>query len=121
MTEELLKKINNDNYNIINELVNIIVNNKINDLEELKKYQDSLFTINGKVLNHNEQLDYCKRIIISDSYVKEDIDFIDLQKVLKLKEELNEALDSKKIIELMSLLDKTMLLPYDAYNMIMNN
>ena len=124
MTEELLKRINNDNYRIINELADIIINNKINNIDELKAYQDSLFTIKGNKLSHSEQINYCKKIIDSNPYIKEDIDFLDLQRIQKLKEELKNNSSKnvdKRIIELMSLLEKSMLLPFDAYNMIMND
>ena len=124
MGEELLKKMNNENYRIINELIDLIVEEKIESIEELKNYQDNFFTIDDKKLNHQEQIEYCKKIIYDNPYVKEDMDFIDIQNVRTLKEELkqNKPLEeeTKIIIKLMSLMDKDLLLPYDAYNMIMN-
>ena len=125
MVEELLKKMNNDNYNLIKELSKIIINNKFVNEDELKKYQDKLFVINGKELSHKEQVEYCKKIINSTIDIKEDIDFIDMQRILFLEEELkkDKTIDeeTKIVVELMSLFEIGMLLPYDAYKMIMNS
>ncbi len=125
MGEELLKKMNNNNYRIINELIEIIVDENINNIDELRMYQNSFFKVNGKELNHDEQIEYCKKTIKSNTSIKENIDFIDVQKISMIKEKLNNNNSDKEavvlLIQLMSLLGENMMLPYDAYILIMNN
>ncbi len=125
MGEKLLKKMNNNNYKIINELIEIIAYENINNIDELSKYQNNFFKINGRVLSHDEQIEYCKKIIKSNIRIKENIDFIDIQKIGIMKEKINNNNSDKEttrlLIQLMSLLEENMMLPYDAYNLIMNN
>lgn len=125
LEEELKKRINNNNYKIINELIEIIVEENITTIENLKKYQDDYFVVDGRVLSHKEQIEYCKNIIMLNPYIPENIDFIDVQKIINLKENLKNENNEKKIttilIELFSILGKSMMLPYDAYKMIIEN
>ena len=125
MVEELLKKMNNNNYRIINELIEIITDENINNINELRMYQNNFFKIDGKELNHDEQIEYCKQAIKSNTSIKENIDFIDIQKIGIIKEKINNNNSNKEttilLIKLMSLLEENMMLPYDAYNLIMNN
>ncbi|MBR5662516.1 MAG: hypothetical protein IKX00_02550 [Bacilli bacterium] len=124
MGNELLKKMNNNNYKIINELIEIIADENINTIDELRTYQNNLFKVNGKKLNHDEQIEYCIKLT-RNTHIKENIDFVDIQKIGIIKEKLNNNNSNKGImvllIQLMSLLEENMLLPYDAYNLIMNN
>lgn len=122
MENELLKKINNDNYRIINELIEVIKEEGISSLSDLKEYQDGYFQIDGKILNHSEQIDYCKKNIESNPYIPEDLDFVDIQKIDNLKNKLkynsSEEEDAIILIQLFTLLGRNNLLPYDAYNLI---
>lgn len=123
MSDELLNKINNNNYKIVNELIELLIDEKISTKEELKKYQNDSFVINGNLLNHNKQLEYCVNNINTNGLISEGTDFIDIQKVellkgkLKIKDELTLT---KNVIILYSMLNKEMMLPYDAYNLIVN-
>ncbi|MBR3897680.1 MAG: hypothetical protein IKJ43_00170 [Bacilli bacterium] len=123
MGEELLCKINNNNYKIVNELIELITDENINSTSKLKQYQDELFMIDGKKLNQDEQIEYCIKNIQINGTIPETMDFTDVQKVIKLKEKLNTKKEEKEIsvIILYSLLGKDMMLPYDAYNYIINN
>ncbi len=123
MSNELLNNINNNNYKIINELIELLIDEKINTNEELKKYQNDLFAINGNNLNHAEQLKYCIKNIKTNGLISENTDFADIQRIELLKKELdteNELILTKNIIVLYSMLNKEMMLPYDAYNLIIN-
>lgn len=124
MKEELLKKINNNNYKIIDELIELITDENINNVSELKEYQNELFRTNGKLLSHQDEINYCINNIKVNGFVSEKTDFIDLQKIIKLKQNLNiqdEEEQNINIITLYSLLEKEMMLPYDAYMFIINN
>ena len=61
--DELKNKISNENKRIVLELSNIIIDNKITTLEELKQKEDEIFTYNGKVLNEDERIDFCLKMI----------------------------------------------------------
>jgi len=124
MKEELLKKINNNNYKIINELIELITDENINNVSELKEYQNELFRTNGNLLSHKEEINYCVNNIKVNGFVSEKTDFIDLQKIIKLKQNLDiqsEEEQNINIIILYSLLEKEMMLPYDAYIFIIND
>ncbi len=124
MKEELLKKINNNNYKIINELIELIVDENISNVSELKEYQNELFRTNGNLLSHNDEINYCINNIKTNGFASEKTDFIDLQKIIKLKENLalqSEEEKNMNVIILYSLLEKEMMLPYDAYIFIIND
>lgn len=125
MGDELIKKMNNNNYKIINELIEIITDENINNIDELKIYQNNFFKIDGKEICHDEQIEYCITAIKSNTSIKENIDFIDIQKIGKIKEKMNNNNSKKEkillLIQLMSLMGENMMLPYDAYSLIINN
>ena len=123
MGEELLKKINNNNYKIVNELIELIVTENIDSILKLKEYQDELFRTNGILLSHDNEIKYCINNIQKNGIIPENVDFIDAQKIIKLNENIvsqNLEEQTLTVIVLYSLLDKEMMLPYDAYNLIMN-
>lgn len=124
MSEELLNKMNNNNYKIVDELIAIIEENNIGSIDELKKYQDGLFVINNQTMNHDEEINYCSSVINSTVGISEDKDFVDVQNIMKLKRKITNCNFEEKIISLIrlfSLLDKEIMLPYDAYILIMND
>lgn len=124
MKEELLKKINNNNYKIINELIELITAENINNVSELNEYQNELFRTNGNLLSHKDEINYCINNVKANGFASEKTDFIDLQKIIKLKQNLDiqdEEEQNINIIILYSLLEKEMMLPYDAYVFIIND
>ena len=123
MGEEILKKINNNNYKIVNELIDLITEENIKSEEELKEYQDNLFKIDGKLMNHEEEIDYCVKTILSTP-ASEGLFFLDMQEVINFKENVNSLSieeKNKRVIIIYSLMNLDMMLPYDAYKLIMSN
>ena len=123
MGEEVLKKINNNNYKIVNELIDLITEENIKSEEELKEYQDNLFKIDGKLMNHEEEIDYCVKTILSTP-ASEGLFFLDMQEVINFKENVNSLSieeKNKRVIIIYSLMNLDMMLPYDAYKLIMSN
>ena len=123
MGEEILKKINNNNYKIVNELINLITEENIKSEEELKEYQDNLFKIDGILMNHEEEIDYCVKTILSIP-ASEGLFFLDMQEVINFKENVNSLSieeKNKRVIIIYSLMNLDMMLPYDAYKLIMSN
>lgn len=122
MGEELLKKFNNDNYKIINELIEVITDEKIDNVDSLEKYQESLFIINGEKMDENNKISYCINSIKSNPYISEGLDFMDIQNVMSMKQRLNDNISNEEkiilIIKLYSILEKEIMLPFEAYKLI---
>lgn len=124
MGKELLEKLNNDNYKIVNELIEIISYEKINTKDQLKDYQDKLFKIEGKVMNNSEKILRCINQINDAIHISEGLDFIEFQKFINMKKQLKTVKEEEKIkliIKIFNTLGLEMMFPYEAYNLIVNN
>lgn len=123
--DDLKDKISNKNKKIVLELSNVIMDNKITSLEQLKQKEDELFTINNKVLTDQERIDYCLDMIKYSSEDYELLSFEEIQEYKKLKVELKSTISNnqkiKALIILFSMTDKEMLFLTEAYNLILNN
>ncbi len=123
--DDLKDKISNKNKKIVLELSNVIMDNKITSLEQLKQKEDELFTINNKVLTDQERIDYCLDMIKYSSEDYELLSFEEIQEYKKIKVELKSTISNnqkiKDLIILFSMTDKEMLFLTEAYNLILNN
>ena len=125
--EDLKNNISNENEKLVFELANIIIDNKITTLDELKKLEDSFFTYNGKVLSDEERINYCMEMI---KYSSDDYDlltFEEIQEYKKLKNQLyNSIADSNKqkirtLIMIFSMTKRDMMFLIETYNWITYN
>lgn len=120
--DELKNKISNKNKKIVLELSNIIIDNKITTLEELKQKEDEIFTYNGKVLTEEERINYCLEMIKYSSADYELLSFDEIQEYKRLKLELKSSISNnqkiKNLIILFSMTDRDMMLLTEAYNLI---
>ena len=125
--EDLKNNISNENEKLVFELANIIIDNKITTLAELKKLEDSFFTYNGKVLSDEERINYCMEMI---KYSSDDYDlltFEEIQEYKKLKNQLyNSIADSNKqkirtLIMIFSMTKRDMMFLIETYNWITYN
>ena len=125
MIEELEKRINNKNYRIINDLVEVITTYKISSLDELKDFQDKLFTFNKIILNDKEKIDYCIKSLKSFPYDYDLLSFKEIQDYKQLMIDLENEKEIKEkikiLIKLYTLTQREMIFPYDAYNMLIRN
>lgn len=123
--DELKNKISNENKRIVLELSNIIIDNKITTLEELKQKEDEIFTYNGKVLNEDERIDFCLEMIKYSSADYELLSFDEIQEYKRLKLELKSYISNdekiKDLIILFSMTDRDMMFLTEAYNLIVSN
>lgn len=123
LVNELLKNINNDNNYLVMDLTDLIIACKFNEEEELKKYEDSKFTIDGKVLSDEERVNYCISIL-DPSYDYENLEYEEIQVYKELKNNIDKSsdLDTKiiNIIKIFSLTHRDLYLPYQAYKLIIN-
>lgn len=123
--DELKNKISNENKRIVLELSNIIIDNKITTLEELKQKEDEIFTYNGKVLNEDERIDFCLEMIKYSSADYELLSFDEIQEYKRLKLELKSYISNdekiKDLIILFSMTDRDMMFLTEAYSLIQNN
>ncbi len=123
--DELKNKISNENKRIVLELSNIIIDNKITTLEELKQKEDEIFTYNGKVLNEDERIDFCLEMIKYSSADYELLSFNEIQEYKRLKLELKSPISNnqkiKDLIILFSMTDRDMMFLTEAYDLIVSN
>lgn len=123
--DDLKNNISNENEKLVFELANIIMDNKITTLEELKKLEDSFFTYNGKVLSDDERINYCLEIIKYNSDDYDLLTFEEIQEYKKLKKELQTATSNdqkiKNLIMIFSMTKRDMMFLTEAYNWIINN
>lgn len=120
--DELKNKISNENKRIVLELSNIIIDNKITTLEELKQKEDEIFTYNGKVLTEDERINYCLEMIKYSSADYELLSFDEIQEYKRLKLELKSPISNnqkiKDLIILFSMTDRDMMFLTEAYDLI---
>ena len=123
--DELKNKISNENKRIVLELSNIIIDNKITTLEELKQKEDEIFTYNGKVLTEEERINYCLEMIKYSSADYELLSFDEIQEYKRLKLELKSYISNdekiKDLIILFSMTDRDMMFLTEAYDLIVSN
>lgn len=120
--DDLKNNISNENEKLVFELANIIIDNKITTLEELKKLEDSFFTYNGKVLSDDEKINYCLEIIKYNSDDYDLLTFDEIQEYKRLKNELQAAISSeqkiKNLILLFNMTKREMMFLTETYNWI---
>lgn len=120
--EDLKNNITNENEKLVFELANIIIDNKIATIEELKKLEDSFFTYNGKILSDEERIDYCLDIIKYNSDDYDLLTFDEIQEYKKLKNELQAAISNeqkiKNLILLFNMTKRDMMFLTATYNWI---
>lgn len=120
--EDLKNNITNENEKLVFELANIIIDNKITTLEELKKLEDSFFTYNGKILSDEERINYCLDIIKYNSDDYDLLTFDEIQEYKKLKNELQTAISSeqkiKNLIMIFNMTKRDMMFLTETYNWI---
>lgn len=123
--DELKNKISNENKRIVLELSNIIIDNKITTLEELKQKEDEIFTYNGKVLNEDERIDFCLEMIKYSSADYELLSFDEIQEYKRLKKELKTSISNKQkiknLILLFSMTNRDMMFLTETYNLLLNS
>lgn len=123
--DELKNKISNENKRIVLELSNIIIDNKITTLEDLKQKETAIFSYNGKVLNEDERIDFCLEMIKYSSADYELLSFDEIQEYKRLKLELKSYISNdekiKDLIILFSMTDRDMMFLTEAYDLIVSN
>lgn len=120
----LLNHQNSDNYNIIKELIDIIRYENLKNEDDLKTFEQNIFTFNHKILTKSEKIDYALSIIrTSDDY--DMMTFPEIQIYKKYKMQINKTNDLdekiKYLIKLYNLAQREMIFPYEAYNFIIEN
>lgn len=126
MIEKLIDKYNNDNYSVAFEIFNIIRDEKLNNIDELKEYEESIYSsIFGRNLSKQEKVEYCIHKIFNGLFTTEGLEFYEVQEVMRLKEDLRNSGDLDDCIELIvkiySYMKRELMFPYEAYNLILND
>lgn len=122
LSENLLHFINNNNAKAINHLVDIIFENKIDNLEELVDIENKYFTVNNKVVPIEERLNNSYNAFRGDIYKGDNLSSEDFIKYNKLFNELTKAntLEERVLytIEILELLDYDNCYYAETYNLI---
>ena len=125
LSREVIANINNNNSKIAKELVEIINEKKIRTLEELKEYENRIFSIHNKILTDEERIKYCMKIYESFPFEYEDLSFEELQEEKKLYNEIKTEKNideiKRKLIMLFSMTGREMFFFIEAYEMIISN
>ena len=123
--DNLKNNISTKNKKIVLELDNLIIDNKITTLEDLKQKETAIFTYNGKVLNEDERIDFCLEMIKYSSADYELLSFDEIQEYKRLKLELKSYISNdekiKDLIILFSMTDRDMMFLTEAYDLIVSN
>lgn len=124
LVNNLLKYINSNNSKIIKQLVDLITDNKINTLEELKHHEENKFKTNNKFMNKEEKINYCLSIIKYSSYDYELLDYDEIQLYKNYKNGIvtNDDLNIKilNLIKIFNLTNRDNYFPYETYEFIID-
>ena len=124
MLKILISNISNTNAHLVYALSEIITENEINSEEELKEFEDKIFTINGKILQNEERVEYVEKLYKLSPSECIDLSFDELMLktgyVKQLKYTTSNEEKIKIYILLFDLLGKEMYFPYEAYKLIKN-
>ena len=120
----LINNINNDNSYLVKQLVSIINNYKFETIEDLIQYENRLFTIDNKVLNKEERINYCMDMYnnFSDEYIDLSFEQCQLERkyLNKLKEDISNNEKINLLIKLYSLTGRELFFIKEAYDLIVN-
>ena len=120
----LINNINNDNSYLVKQLVSIINNYKFETIEDLIQYENRLFTIDNKVLNKEERINYCMDMYnnFSDEYIDLSFEQCQLERkyLNKLKEDISNNEKINLLIKLYSLTGRELFFLKEAYDLIVN-
>lgn len=122
--EKVKSKINDQNYEMIQEFLSFLKEENIQNEEQLKKFQEQNFMIDGNLLSVPEQIQYCVSSIAGypdnlDSLSLEEIqEYKKIMKRIKEEESLEEQIHN--VILLYFLVQKEIVFPYFFYQMIVS-
>lgn len=90
LIDNLLKRKNKKNEFLVEDLIEFIKLYNVQNIKDLQVAQDAIFTLNKKVLNDKQRIQYCYETIKNAYY---DYDGLSLQEINTLKN-LKESIDS---------------------------
>ena len=123
LIENLLKRMNSNNSNIIMSISTIITSKKLDTLDKLLEYEEKKFMIDGKRLSTEEKIEYCTEILNSFPYDYDELDYDEIQIYKEQRKILDNPKSSndgkiKAIIIIFSLTHRELYFPYEAYKFI---
>ena len=102
--DNLLTYKSSQNETIIEELVEFIKLFNIQNIKELKDAEDTLFTLNKKVLSNKQRILYCYESIKNAYYDYDGLSLQEINNLKKLKESITSSISDKdKIINLIKI------------------
>ena len=88
LASDLIAHKTSKNEELIEELVAYIEEENILSIEQLKDFEDKMFTINGKVLNDTQRIKYCFSIIENAYYDYDGLSSSEIRVLKNLKESI---------------------------------
>ncbi len=102
--DELLKYKSKDNEVLIEEILEFIKASNVQTINQLKEAQDALFTLNKKVLNDKQRIQYCYEFIKNAYYDYDGLSIDEIRVLKKLKDSIVSSIsDEEKIINLIKI------------------
>lgn len=122
LVQEIQKHVSNDNIFYIEELADIIIDEKLNSIEELEEYEKRYNGFNRKFNTMEEVVNYWIDVIDNDPYEYDDVSYDKLQELKKERRLIDDKLLENKILHIIKyyhLTDRDNPFPYYTYQFIL--
>lgn len=122
LVQEIQKHVNNNNIFYIEELADIIIDEKLNSVEELEEYEKCYNKLDSKFNTIEEAVNFWIDVIDNDPYEYDDVSYDKLQELKKERKLINDHLLENKILHIIKyyhLTDRDNPFPYHTYQFIL--
>ncbi len=122
MIQEIQKHANNDNIFYIEELADIIIEEKISTIEQLKEFEKKYNELNCKFKNIEEIVNFWINVVDNDPYEYDDVSYDKLQELKKERKLMDDSILENKILHIIKyyfLTDRNNPFPYYTYQFIL--
>lgn len=125
LIKELQKHITNDNVKYIEELTDIIIDEKIHSLDDLKKYEDNFYkNSNGEYLSIDERVQSCIDVIDRNPFEYDGLLYEQIKNLKSERKLIDDEIMENKLLHIIKyyyLTNRDNPFPYFTYHLITNN
>lgn len=123
LVKELISHKTSKNEALVGELIDYIEEENILNINQLKSFEDRIFTIDGKVLNDNQRIKYCWSIIGNAYYDYDGLSSNEIRVLKSLKESITSDISDKEkifnLIKINILTNREIMFVKEAYEYIL--
>ena len=123
LVKELISHKTSKNEALVGELIDYIEEENILNINQLKSFEDRIFTIDGKVLNDNQRIKYCWSIIGNAYYDYDGLSSNEIRVLKSLKESITSDISDKEkifnLIKINILTNREIMVVKEAYEYIL--